>query len=136
MIGPESQSEVSKVTGSAVKKAATKMKPGKSDVSGSFTSDVVLHAPDSFFEAIAAVFRSFLVHGTVTRQFIACSFLPLLKSNLKDPASTLSYRAIARSSQLLKLFDNTVLLLRAIYWRVTRYSSGSNLVIPRHSAPG
>ena len=111
MISVESLEEVNKVTGSAVKNAAAKIKPGKADVSGSFTSYVILHAPDSFFDAIAAVFRSFLVHGTVTRQLIVCSFLTLLKSSLKDPASTASYRAIAGSSQILKLFDNTVLLL-------------------------
>ena len=103
--------EVNKITGGVVKSAATKMKGGKSDVSGSFTSDVILHAPDSFFEVIAAVFRSFLTHGTVSRQLLACAFLPLLKSSLKDPSSTESYRAIAGSSQILKLFDYTVLLL-------------------------
>ena len=111
MIGPAMLHEVNKITGTVVKAAALKMKPGKSDVSGSFTSDVVLHAPDSFFEAISTVFRSFLIHGTVSRQLIVCSFLPLLKSSLKDPANPDSYRAIAGSSQILKLFDNTVLLL-------------------------
>ena len=34
-----------------------------------------------------------------------------LKSSLKDPASTGSYRAIAGSSLVLKLFDKVVLLL-------------------------
>ena len=37
--------------------------------------------------------------------------MPLLKSALKDPASTDSYRAIAGSSQVLKLFDNVVLVV-------------------------
>ena len=61
------------------------------------------------FEALAAIFRSWIVHGTVSSHFLACSFLPLLKSGLKDPASTDSYRAIAGSSQILKLFDKVVL---------------------------
>ena len=117
---PESLLEVNKVTGEIVKKAATRIKPGKSDVTGTYTSDVLLHAPDSLFDHLAAIFRSFLIHGTVTRQLLACSFLPLLKSGLKDPAVTKSYRAIAGSSQILKLFDNVVLLVWGDY-----LSSGS-----------
>ena len=35
-IGPESLLEVNKVTGEMVKKAATRIKPGKSDVSGAY----------------------------------------------------------------------------------------------------
>ena len=43
--------------------------------------------------------------------FLACAFLPLLKSTQKTPAEVNSYRAIAGSSLLLKLFDQVVLLL-------------------------
>ena len=94
IIGPESLLDVNKVTGEVVKKAATRIKPGKSDVTGTYTSDVLLHAPDSLFDKLAAIFRSFLIHGTVTRQLLACSFLPLLKSGLKDPAVTKSYLSL------------------------------------------
>ena len=94
-----------------MKEAACRMKPSKSDVSASYTSDALLNAPDRFFELLAPVFRSWLVHGTVTLSLLACAFLPLFKGGLKDPAKTDSYRAIAGSSLLLKLFDNVVLLL-------------------------
>ena len=57
------------------------------------------------------MYRSWLIHGTVTTSLLACAFLPLLKNALKDPADTGSYRAIAGSSILLKLFDKVVLLL-------------------------
>ena len=77
---------------------ACKMKPAKSDVSGAFSSDALLHAPDSFFYILALVYKSWL----------AFAFLPLLKNALKDPANTDSYRAIAGSSLLLKLFDQCV----------------------------
>ena len=103
--------EVLKLTGQVVKKAVMKMKPAKADVSEAFTSDALLHAPDSLFDLIASVYRSWLVHGTVTLSLLACAFLPLLKSSLKDPADTNSYRAIAGSSLLLKLFDQCVLLV-------------------------
>lgn len=101
--------EVLKLTGQVVRKAAMNMKPAKADVSESFTSDALLHAPDSLFNLLALVYRSWLVHGTVTLSLLACAFLSLLKSSLKDPADTNSYRAIAGSSLLLKLFDQCVL---------------------------
>ena len=63
------------------------------------------------FEQLASIYRSWLIHGTVSPMLIACAFLPLLKNALKDPADTGSYRAIAGSSILLKLFDKVVLLL-------------------------
>ena len=50
-----------------------------------------------------------MVHGTVSKYLLVCAFLPLLKSGLKNPSLTDSYRAIAGSSQILKLFDNIVL---------------------------
>ena len=109
MIGNNSVQEVSKVTGLVVKQAALNLKPGKGDVTGGFCSNAIINAPDILFEHIAAIYRSFLFHGTVTSSLLACSFLPLLKSSLKDPTDTGSYRAIAGSSLFLKLFDKVIL---------------------------
>ena len=103
--------EVNKITGKSVKEAALLMKVGKADVSGGFSSDAILNGPDILFENLASVFRSWCVHGTVTPSLLACAFLPLLKSDLKNPADPGSYRAIASSSIILKLFDKVVLLL-------------------------
>ena len=94
-----------------MKKAAGLMKSGKADISGGFSSDAILNGPDILFEQLASVYRSWCVHGTVTSSLLACAFLPLLKSSLKDPADPGSYRAIAGSSLVLKLFDKVVLLL-------------------------
>ena len=69
----------------------------------------MLNAPDIFFDHIAMVFRSWLVHGTITLTLLACAFLPLFKGELKDPSQTGSYRAIAGASLLLKLFDYVIL---------------------------
>lgn len=107
----DSLHEVNKITGQSVKEAACRMKPRKSDVSSSYTSDAILNAPDIFFDILALVYRSWLLHGTVTLSLLACAFLPLFKGGLKDPANTDSYRAIAGSSLLLKLFDNVILLI-------------------------
>ena len=66
---------------------------------------------DLLYDQLAGVYRSWLVYGSVTPSLLACAFLPLLKNALKDPSDTGSYRAIAGSSLLLKLFDKVVLLL-------------------------
>ena len=111
LIGQESMFEVSKLTGPVVKEACSRMKPGKADVTESFSSDILLHAPDNLFEHLAAIFRSFMVHGNVTLELLSCAFLPLFKGGLKNPNLSDSYRAIAGSSQILKLLDNVILLL-------------------------
>ena len=87
------------------------MLPGKMDVTESYTSDVFLHAPDTLFDHLAAVFRSYLLHGAVTLQILTCAFLPLFKGGVKNPAVFDSYRAIAGASQLLKLFEYVILTL-------------------------
>ena len=92
-----------------MKKAACKMKAGKGDVSEGYTSDAILNAPDILFYQLALVYRSWLLHGTVTSSVLVCAFLPLLKNSLKNPAVT--NRAIAGSSLLLKLVDQVILLL-------------------------
>jgi hypothetical protein len=93
------------VTGDIVKQACSRMKPGKIDVTEAYTSDVFLHAPDYLFELLAAVFRSFLTHGTITLQVLSCAFLPLFKGGLRSPDKFDSYRAIAGASQPLKLIE-------------------------------
>ena len=94
-----------------MKQACQRLKPGKADVTGGFTSDVLLHGPDKLFDYLAGIFRSFMVHGEVTLELLSCAFIPLFKGGLKNPNSSDSYRAIAGSSQILKLLDNVVLLL-------------------------
>ena len=86
------------------------MKPKKGDISGGFSSDALLNATDFLFDLIASVFRSFLTHGSISSYLLACCFLPLLKGS-KDPAETSSYRAIAGSSLILKLFEKVILLV-------------------------
>ena len=110
LITPEAVGEVARITGSIVKEAVCSMKAGKSDVSMCFTSDALLHAPDILFEQLSLVFRSWITHGRITPGLLACSFLPFLKSSLKDPSDTASYRAIAGSSLILKVFEKVILL--------------------------
>ena len=99
-----------KITCDSVKSATIKMKSRKSDVSGGYTSDCLLHGPDILFSHLAAVFRGWMIHGAVTSSVLACAFLPLLKPQ-KNEQQTSSYRAIAGSSLILKQFEKTVLEL-------------------------
>ena len=75
-----SEAEVDKITPEIVKAAAANMKPFKSDVSGSYTSDVFLHGPDVMFNHLALIFKSFLIHGTISKEVLCCAFLPLYKA--------------------------------------------------------
>ena len=104
---------IARVTGPVVEEAALDMKPDKGDVTDGSCSNAILNSPYIMFEHIAAVYPRFLVHGTLTPSLLACSFLPLLKFSLKDPADTGSYRAIAGSSLFLKLFDKMILSVGA-----------------------
>ena len=106
----DSRSEVDKLTPKLVKRAAATMKPHKMDVSQGFSSDALLRAPDLLFSHLSLVYKHWLVHGTVTKSVLTCAFIPLLKGS-KDPSNTDSYRAIAGSSLILKLFERCVLLI-------------------------
>ena len=108
LVSQDSILEVNKITGEIVKASTVKMKPRKSDVSGGFTSDCLLHGPDILFSHLAAVFRGWMVHGAVTSSVLACAFLPLLKPQ-KNEQQTSSFRAIAGSSLILQQFEKTVL---------------------------
>jgi hypothetical protein len=108
---PAETAEVAKLTGLVVKMAVRGLKKGRHDVSGSYSTDAIKAAPDALFDSLAAVFRSWLFHGTVSRHLLACAFQPLLKNSHKDPADTSSYRAIAQSAVILMLFDRIILLL-------------------------
>ena len=103
--------KVSKITPEVVRLAVERMKPQKSDVSCEYTSDMFIHGPDIMYEQLAAVFRSWVTHGTITREILCTAFMPLLKSSLKDPSKFNNYRAIAGASQLLKMFEYVVLIL-------------------------
>ena len=111
LINPESVHQVNRITRNVVKQAVSTMRPRKCDVSSWYTSDALMNAPDILFEHLAFIFRSWVTHGNITPSMLACSFLPLLKSSLKDPSDTGSYRVIAGSSLILKVFEKVILLL-------------------------
>ena len=103
--------EANKLNAGIVRAAVEMLKAAKGDVSGYFTSDAIINGPQILFDQLSDIFKSFVIHGTVTEEVIACAFLPLWKGGLKNKALFSSYRGIASASQLLKTFEYCVLIL-------------------------
>ena len=98
------------ITPEIVRQEVQKLQSGKTDISGQFKSDVLLHAPDSLFSSLAMLFQAFFIHEDFTIDILCCAFMPLLKGALKDDTDSNNYRAICISSLLLKILDNVILL--------------------------
>ena len=111
LMGKEnSEVEIEKLTPDVVKRAALLMKKHKMDISQGYSSDALLQAPDALYSLLAVIYRDWLTHGTVTKTVLTCAFIPLIKGS-KDPGSSDSYRAIAGSSLILKLFERCILMV-------------------------
>ena len=74
LIGPTCIAEVAKLTGAAVKEAASKLKPKKSDVSGGFTSDAILHAPYILFDQLPWLTEAGLSMEQLLQHFLRVHF--------------------------------------------------------------
>ena len=97
--------EVMSIDENVVKEALKRMKGGKADVSFNFSSDCLINGPGLLHRHLANLFRLFLFHGQVATILLLCSLIPIVKNNLADLTSSENYRAIAKSSLILKLFD-------------------------------
>ena len=98
-------------TDDLVKMAVKKLKPDKSDVTGTFTSDCLKSAPNLFFERLSELFQLSLTHGHFSHDLLVCALCPIVKDSNGDISSSKNYRGIAISSLILKVFDNCILLL-------------------------
>ena len=86
------------------------MKSHKMDVSQGLSSDAFLQAPNTLFSLLSMVFKDWMTHGAITKSVLACALIPLLKGN-KNLEETDSYRAIASSTIILKIFEKCILLV-------------------------
>ena len=103
--------DVDKVTPEIVKEAALHLNSNKSDPTYTFSSDCIKNGPDSLFQHLSVVLKSFLIHGHVTLFLLIATLVPIIKDKLGSISSSKNYRSIALSSQVLKLFDWVILLL-------------------------
>ena len=106
-----SKVEVNKINNDIVTQACNRIKAGKSDVTEAYSSDIFINAPNIMMDKLADIFKSYLFHGNVSEIILGCAFLPLFKGGFKKPDQFSSYRAIAGSSQLLKLFEYVILII-------------------------
>jgi hypothetical protein len=102
---------VSKITPELLKKAANKLKPGKSDPIYSFSSDCFRNGSDSLYEYLALVLKCCTVHSHVSLVLLLSTLIPLVKDKLSSINTSKNYRSVAISSTLLKLLDWVVIFL-------------------------
>ena len=94
-----------------MKKAAEKLKSGKSDPVFSFSSDCFKNGGMDLFAHLSAVLRSCMVHSHISQVLLLSTLVPLVKDKLGDITSSKNYRSVAISSILLKLLDWVIILL-------------------------
>ena len=110
-IGDHSLQDIAKVTPSAIKEAASKLRPGKTDPVYSFSSDCFKVESDKLAELLSTIIQCYLIHGHVTRFLLLATLVPIIKDKLGSINSSKNYRSIAISSIILKLLDWIITLL-------------------------
>ena len=109
-ISSESLEFVDRVSGDTVRKAMQqKLKLGKKDPVMNINSDFLIYAPPKVSDILAKCFKSYMIHGHVSRFLLISSLVPLIKDKLGDVADSNNYRSIAISSLVLKIFDLVII---------------------------
>ena len=109
-ISSESLKFVDRITGDVVKKAVhQKLKPGKKDPVANINSDLLIHAPPNLFKILSKCFKSYMIHGHVSKFLLISSLVPLIKDKLGDVTDSNNYRSIAISSLIMKIFDLVII---------------------------
>ena len=94
-----------------IAEAVEHLKYDKNDPVFEFSSDCIKNAPTLFYEHLATLFKSFLIHGHITSVLTLATLVPILKDKLGNICSSDNYRSIAISSLVLKIFDWVIILL-------------------------
>ena len=102
--------EVEKITSEVLKEASNKLVGNKKDPDVAIISDYLINAPNSVYEHLATLLRSYLTHGYISSILAISTIIPLIKDKLGNDSDSNNYRSIALSSVILKLFDWVLLL--------------------------
>ena len=94
--------DIDKVTSEEVKKAAKKLKPGKSDPIFSFSSGCLKSSSNILHEYTATMIRSFLMHGYIPQFMLISTLVPIVKDKLASINMSKNYRSVCITSLLLK----------------------------------
>ena len=76
-----------------------------------FTSDCIKVDSEHLAVLLAAIFKSFLVHGHVSRFLLLATLVPIIKDKLGSISTSKNYRSIAISSVILKIIDWIIIIL-------------------------
>ena len=110
-VSERSLEDVKMVTAEIVKKAAHKLKAGRSDPSFSFSSECFKNAPNNLFVRLSELVQGFLVHGHVTMSLLVSTLIPIVKDPLSSKSSSKNYRSVCLSSLVIKMLDWIVIIL-------------------------
>ena len=97
--------DVDKVNVEVIKKAASKLKPGKGDPVYSFSSDCLKTNSSLLSEHTAAIIKSFLVHGYIPQFMLISTLVPIIKDKLSSINVSKKYRSVCITSLVLKQLD-------------------------------
>ena len=104
----ESIEDVVKVTPDIVKKAAEKVKSGKSDPCFAYSSDWFKNGTQILFERLSELLRGFLIHRHITQGLL----ISTLVSIVKDPLASINISKNYLSSLTVKLLDCICIMTR------------------------
>ena len=101
--------DINRITWNTLRDSAQKLKGRKSDPFLEISSDYLSNAPDSLYQMLSMVFKSYISHGHVSEFLLLSTLIPIIKNKMGDITSSDNYRSIAISSLILKIFDNVIL---------------------------
>ena len=101
--------DINRITWNTLRDSAQKLKGKKSDPFLEISSDYLSNAPDSLYQMLSIVFKSYISHGHVSEFLLLSTLIPIIKNKMGDITSSDNYRSIAISSLILKIFDNVIL---------------------------
>ena len=96
----EALEDVKNITPEIVKKAAKKLKSGKSDPCFSYSSDCFKNGNQILYERLSQLLKAFMMHCHVTQGLLISTLVPIVK----DPLSSINIsknKAKAISAELL-----------------------------------
>lgn len=111
LVNSKSKNDISKLTPEIIQKAVSLIKSDKNDPIFAFSSDCIKNSPKIMYEQLATLFKSYLVHGHISKCLLLSTIVPLVKDKLGDLHSSGNYRSIALGSLILKILDWVLILI-------------------------
>ena len=103
---------------------ASALPSGKSAGTDNIPIEFFKHAPSSILGWISKFFNALLIHQYVPQSITEVILTPLLKSSLKDPCNSNSYRPIARATAASKIFEHIILNRLSNFLQTTDFQFG------------